>query len=581
MVSRTYGWVQNPSDFKKLKLTVQIFDNQSNHYKTLRDKLIPEYIHFDNIRKSLLNKLTNNECNFSYTELVGSSRDKDGRPPKTRSDAVADSLIQVTILPQSYRTKGKMWTDNWTADGYLRWALSLNLIQHNRDTDICTITELGLEFSRCDDDSEQELNVLRRALLAYPPASRILSILNHHNQPMTKFAIGSQLGFIGEKGFTSYDESLMLDWLATASPEEYKTIKSDVEGTSDKYARMISGWLIKVGFVEMKTTTVHTPSGARSGFPMYSITARGTHAINQANGSSKNSRIKKYFTWEFLAVFGKNRDYIRTRRSYILTYLKSTHSFSTLVDKLRIAGFSDEVEIIESDIQGMINFGIRITRHGNDISLDDDFYDLTIPDINATDKLKALKADRIKAKFMRETNLPLKYIELLDIAYDNRRNRDFEIITVDLLRNIYGIPATHLGGGRRPDGIAQTEHFGIIIDTKAYGNGYSKSISQEDEMVRYIEDNQLRDKIRNSTEWWTIFNPNIPANSFYFLWVSSKFVGRFSEQLQDTSRRTNTSGAGIDVENLLIGAHLAQKNILHIDELPKYFNNSTIEWSNQ
>ncbi|MEG2708665.1 MAG: restriction endonuclease FokI recognition domain-containing protein, partial [Vagococcus sp.] len=33
MISRTYGWVQNPSDFSKLKLVVQLFDATSTHYQ--------------------------------------------------------------------------------------------------------------------------------------------------------------------------------------------------------------------------------------------------------------------------------------------------------------------------------------------------------------------------------------------------------------------------------------------------------------------------------------------------------------------------------------------------------------------
>ena len=33
MAFRTFGWVQNPSDFTKLKKTVQVFDPQSKQYE--------------------------------------------------------------------------------------------------------------------------------------------------------------------------------------------------------------------------------------------------------------------------------------------------------------------------------------------------------------------------------------------------------------------------------------------------------------------------------------------------------------------------------------------------------------------
>lgn len=578
MISRTYGWVQNPSDFNKLKLVIQIFDSNSEHYKNLKNNLIPKYIPLANVKTQLLKKLNSNCTEFSYTELVGTSKNINGNPAKSRKEAIADGLIQVTILPQSSETSGKMWTDNWTADGYLRWALSLNFIKHNRDTDICEITDLGQNFSSSGFESNEETEIIRKALLSYPPATQVLNILNTANEPVTKFFIGNQLGFRGEKGFTSYDESLMKDWFADGTIDEQKKIKSDIEGTSDKYARMICNWLEKVGYVSKHQTTVQTVNGEKSGFQNYSITARGTHALKQANGSSKNNRIKKFLTWEFLAVDGKNRNYVRSRRAYILQFLKTTKSFNRLIDNLRNLGFNDEIEIIENDIQGLNNFGIRIEKTSTNINLKDDFYDFTIPNLNLTEELKDKAADELKAKFLKSTRLPMKYIELLDIAYDSKRNRDFEIITADLFKNVYGLDAMHLGGGRKPDGIVHTKDFGIIVDTKAYGNGYSKSISQEDEMVRYIEDNKLRDTNRNPIEWWKNFNPNIPAQSFYFLWVSSKFIGKFDDQIISTYNRTKTFGGALNVEQLLIGAYKVKQGDISVSQIPSFFTNQEIFW---
>ena len=211
MISRTYGWVQNPSDFSKLKLVVQIFDSTTKHYENLRKKLVRTLIPFEDIKNNLISKLDKNVEEFSYLELVGTSKDNNGRSPKKRSDAVADALIQITILPQNANTSGKRWTDNWTSDGYLRWALSLNFIKHDRNTDICSITQLGKAFSQSENKSDKETEILRKALLSYPPATQVLNILENSSSPVTKFTIGNQLGFSGEKGFTSYDEQLILD----------------------------------------------------------------------------------------------------------------------------------------------------------------------------------------------------------------------------------------------------------------------------------------------------------------------------------------------------------------------------------
>lgn len=133
-------------------------------------------------------------------------------------------------------------------------------------------------------------------------------------------------------------------------------------------------------------------------------------------------------------------------------------------------------------------------------------------------------------------------------------------------------------GGRKPDGLIFTDKFGVIIDTKAYENGYSKSINQEDEMVRYIEDNQLRDTTRNPIKWRTNFDENIESNNFYFMWISSKFVGQFQDQLESTFNRTNIKGAALNVEHLLLGAAAAQNGKLDITKLPTYMNNAEIIW---
>ncbi len=578
MISRTYGWVQNPSDFVKLKLVVQIFDEQSEHYKELKNNLVPNIIYFEEIKKGLLEKLKLSKTEFSYRELVGRSKDKFGRSAKKRSDAVADSLIQITILPQNANTSGKKWTDNWTSDGYLRWALSFNFVTHNRETDTCKITPLGIMFSRAKAGTDEELEILRNALLGYPPASQILNILNSSSKSVTKFKIGNQLGFVGEKGFTSYDESLMLDWFSSGTASEQKKIKSDIEGTSDKYARMICTWLEKVGFVDKISTNIETRNGNKAGFQEFCINMRGKHALNQSQGSSKNNKIIKYFTWEFLAVDGKNRDYVRTRRAYIIKCLQETKSFSVLLTKLKQLGFKDDPKIIENDISGLNTFGLRIEKNGNSVDFKDLVTDFSIPVLNLTQELKDTESERIKLEFMKKTNLSLRYIELLEIAFDGTRNRDFEIITAEIFKNVYGLNSVLLGGGRKPDGLIFTDKFGIIVDTKAYGEGYSKNIAQADEMIRYIEDNKRRDENRNPIKWWEEFDSSIPEDNFYFMWVSSKFTGKFQEQLNYTSSQTSVNGAALNVEQLLIGADAVLKGNLDANSLSDYMTNTEIKF---
>lgn len=585
VIRRTYGWVQNPSNFDNLKRVVQIFDPSSEHYSKLLDALVPELIPFKDLKNRLMDKLRKGENKFSYVELVGTSKDLSGKSTKKRTDAVADGLIQISILPQSAETRGKKWTDNWTSDGYLRWALSFNFIQHDRETDICSITPKGLEFSQSTAKTDKDSNLIE-AMLAYPPASRVLNILNDSTTSLNKFEIGEQLGFKGEKGFTSYPSEQMEFWFKHASREEQRKIRADIEGTADKYARMIAGWLEKLGFVEKEKVIVSTDTGEIAGFQKYSITAKGKHQYLRSLGSSKNKRIAKYVNWEFLAVDSRrsveqsSRDYVRTRRAYILDFLSSTKSMKGLLNRLQAKGFKDSEKVIRNDISGLIGIGIRIEISGERIILKDKIIGLVIPPLQVTSALRISALDAEKNELIEATDLPPKYYALLDIARDRHRNRDFEMLTVDLFKTVYGFKGSWLGGARKPDGAiyvdSEATQYGIILDTKAYAKGYSKNIIQEDEMVRYIEDNQQRDVKRNSNEWWKVFSPAITGDNTYFLWVSSEFIGQFKSQLKDTYQRTKTHGGALSVSQLLLGADKISKSSLSLAEIPRYLSKEEV-----
>lgn len=581
MKIRTYGWIQNPSDFNKLRKTVEIFDKSTNHYKELRDNIIKkEIIYFDDIRKNLQEKLNNDIESFSYSELVGSTMDKHGNTTTKRANAEANALIQISLIPQQYKRTGKMYSDDWTSDGFLRWAVSLHLVKVDRDTDIFSITEKGKKYINTEPDSINETNFLRDIFLSYPPATRVLDILSSDRNKTyySKFEIGDKLGFSGEPGFTSYNHEIMLDWLKNASSaNEVKKVRSDVEGTSDKYARMICSWLQKVGYVSTKKGDKFTSSNhASRGFQKYYITGPGIHALRQSKGNSNNPQQEKFMMWEFLGVKGSGRDYNRMRRAKIIKFLETSNSYSALLKYMKEQGFSDDEKIILNDIKGINNSGIRIEQNNNIIKLLDILNNFSLPDIsvNLTDLEK--RNLKTKEKFLNYIDFDTKYIELLEIAYDGRRNRDFEMLTASLFNDVYNMSAEHLGGGRKPDGVAYTNSYGVIFDTKAYKNGYGKNISEADKMIRYIKDNTLRDNKRNSNEWWNVFPKNIPEKSYYFLWISSEFIGKFQEQIDYTYRATDRKGSALNVEQLLIGANEIYNGNITIDSLYKYFNNKEI-----
>lgn len=574
MKTRTYGWIQNPSDFDKLRKTVEIFDSSTDHYKKLRDKVIKqEIIYFEDIRDSLQNKFDNDiEC-FTYNELAGTSMDKNRKRPKKRADAEANALIQISLIPQQYKRTGRKYSDDWTSDGFLRWAVSLNLVEVNRIKDTFCISDRGREYLETKPNSLEETEFLRDVFLRYPPATRVLEVLSSDDSKKyySKFEIGENLGFRGEPGFTSYEHEIMQEWIeSAATKEEVKKIRRDVEGTSDKYARMICRWLEKVGFVSV------LPRTSFKEFQMYSITANGLHALKQSKGNSNNPQKEKFIMWEFLGVKGIGREYRRMRRAKILKFLEKSRSYKSLLEYMKDQGYSDDEKTILSDIKGLNNTGIRITVQGNKITLLDKLNDFSLPNIsvNLTEKEKENLAQ--KEKLLKYIDYDEKYLELLDIARDGKRNRDFEILTTSLFKNVYKVSSEHLGGGRKPDGVIYTSDYGVIFDTKAYQKGYGKNIDEADKMVRYIQENKKRNSKINENKWWEVFPEEIPEEDFYFLWISSEFLNGFEEQIKETYHRTKVKGAALNVEQLLVGANKFYKKTINIKDLSKYLNNDEI-----
>lgn len=575
---RAFGWIQNPALFSNLKKVVQLFDSNSPHYQWVLTEgvyIIPNAT----IQEKLLQKLKNSTVTFSYTELVGRSTDANGKSVKSRTDAVADALIQISIPSQKSKTTGKNWTDNWTADGYLRWAVSLGLVQMNRESDTFKITALGQDFSALIPDSDDELNFLRQVLLGYPPACRILNLLAENTgQPVSKFYLGSRLGFVGEKGFTSYSESMMLSWLnSNLGREERNKIRSDVEGTSDKYARGICSWLEKVGFVTSCKNAVNLGKD-NYGFNGYEITGMGLSALRRSQGSSKNQANTKFLTWEFLANDGVNREYLRTRRAYILKNLQKSNKISTILANMKELGYVESWAVLEADIAGLVNFGLRIEiRHDrNEVVLHDRLCDFDIPKSQLTAKQKDVALDLLKNKFIEQTDIPHKYLSLIELSRNKKAAIDFEILTMDLFANIYKLGAKHLGGTSKPDGVVYLNQDGVIVDTKAYKDGYGKNISEGDKMLRYVVDAQKQDVIRQPNEWWLYFPNEVDKQKVKFLWISSFFKAGFDEQIRYVARETCSLGAAINVEQLLWGAHAVHIGEMEASSLFNMFNNEEI-----
>lgn len=548
---------------------MQVFDHTSVFHNELKTTIIPRLIENRDGKLELIKALSRKPLELTYSELKGSSF-------SPRSHARCNGIIQAAVKGQ-----GKDFTDDWTSDGFIRWAHCLGFIDYNYYKDAFFITQLGLDFSLSINQNEEK-EILIYAMLSYPPAVRILDLLSS-GEHLTKFELGKRLGFNGESGFTSLPLNILLDTLLfTEEGKEKNKIRTDWEGSSDKYARMISKWLEKLGLVRSKrkefsqqidglTQTEYIPHA-------FIITADGLKELRRARGINKVKRVVKRISWEMLATKKMDKIYVRSRRANILKLLNTNDiiSIEDIQKKLKEIDFNENIGTITADINGLINIGLNIVSSSRGFKLIDEINDFIIPQTKFVKEDKSHIEDQKAEMRYHLKNIPLDFIELIEIAYDPSQNRLFEMKVMELFVSEYGFKGKHLGGSRKPDGAIYSDGFGVIVDTKAYGNGYSLPISQADEMERYIRENNERSLDLNNNEWWNIYPNDI--NDFKFLFVSGFFKGGFENQLQRISTSTGRVGGAISVEHLLLGAEYVKRGIVSHTDISKKFNNCEIEF---
>lgn len=504
---RAFGWVQDPSNLRSLCDVVAVFDTNSKKHKDLIKTIIPKLVEERDGRDDFIKTLQSRPLKIKYVELVGTSF-------TPRSMSRCNGIIQATVKGQ-----GRDFIGDWPADNFVRWAHCFGFIKYDYTDDTFEITNKGLELTNARETdealSEKETELLINAILAYPPAVRILNLLSEtEDTHLTKFEIGQQLGFIGEDGFTSMPQKIFIRSLVNAEPKDRKTMKADWEGSSDKYARMIASWLEKLDLVEKAPKTISVITAGKEYKETigqaYVITANGITALRKANGKSKHKRIAKNVCWEMLSTKGADREYLRTRRAFILKYLtenKNSVSVLDIINYLKTVNLNETENTILDDIKGLQNIGINIKFKDNKFLFSDEINDFIIPLPQSLAKSDLAETkEKIREKML---NLSHEYLALIDLAYDSKQNRLFEMKTLDLLTEECGYQGLHLGGSRKPDGVIYTNadkcKYGVIIDTKAYSKGYNLPISQADEMERYIGENQTRNEKVNPNNGGSIF----------------------------------------------------------------------------
>lgn len=590
MSKRTFGWVQNPNRLETLKKVVSVFYKSSNYYNELINARLP-------LLKS--NGLIDNDC---YLELINELNNESmkyellkGKGPgkSSRKDALCTGIIQASIDAQKNMELNdldgsriiikKPYSDDWTADGYLRWAISTGLLVYDRKDDKCKISDLGVSLVNSDVGSKEEKKFFTQALLSYPPVVRILTCLEK-NDVMTKFELGDQLGFTGELGFSSIPLDYFAEEYFSSDEIERKKLRSDEEGDSDKYARTIANWLVQMNWLSNEKKEIANPFDASESInlPAYKITIHGKNALRLSRGYSSNPKIPKIVMYEMLATKASDADYIRYRRANILNYFSNGEKkILNCVDWLRKKNIdSNESEIID-DLKGLIKIGLDIDLNHGSCKVLDKIIGLEIPStgINAIIKpeittLKSNIRDRL-------VNLDHKYLVLVDLAYSDGAKtkksadaRDFEIKTAELFTHELGFGGLRLGGADKPDVLLHYAEHGIIIDNKSYKDGFSIDRGCADEMSRYIMQNQERTPKNPTNEWWKLF-PN-EVNNFKFLFVTSYLKGKFLDNLKEVSTLYGILGGAIGVDNLLYAAEKIKSGVINQISFISLINNNEI-----
>lgn len=347
MAERTFGWVQEAYVISSLKKVVQLFVHDSDVNRELRLVKIPRLIADKYGKEEFIRELSEENISIPYPHLKGKGLSKE----YTRSNAPCSGIVQAVLPGQR-----KEYQSDWPADSFLRWAVSIGFLEYDRKTDRCSLSEVGIKYAESEDGSTEEKEILEQAFLSYPPVCRVLTLLED-GESHTKFEIGEKLGFIGEAGFTSIPQHMIIRELVELADDvkERNKLLSDTEGTSDKYARTICSWLKQLGWVRQVKKEVSVTVGDRTYTDTiaqaYQITLNGLKVIKHMKGTSKYKKIPKRVMWDMLATKAVDRDYLRNRRTHLINYLQTDfREIKELQSYLEVKGITEDESTIEDDI---------------------------------------------------------------------------------------------------------------------------------------------------------------------------------------------------------------------------------------
>jgi len=472
----------------------------------------------------------------------------------------------------------------WADDNFARMTHALGLVAFDRGSGLFSLKAAGRDLLATVAGSEAELEVLRRQLLVNPPVVRVLSLLKN-GQPLTKFELGAEIGFYGEGGFSKYPQDVFVEELAAAKNGlERNEVRQNREGSCDKYARTMAGWLSKAGYITKVSKEVRVQVGKNEvmeTLDAYRITGAGIAALNRAQGTSRYERVTKLVPPEMLCS-GKqpNAEQLRRRRVALLENLAKGGAFSARQLASTLAGLAEPIIANErevgADLVGLQRCGINLITTNNGYSLRDTLEIELLPPAVVQVKNAPAASVAMTARVLNDCpqiSQPshLWALDLVPYSFDGRSARYLEVNTERVFRELLGFQTRLLGAGNviQPDALAwckplNSRPYAIIIDCKAMKDGYSLPSDDRRAMQDYIA--KFGSNLR-------VFG----AEAIYFAFVTSVPKGNLERGLQDVFERSGHTGTVLSVEDLLWLTDKFLSNQLDQTQLERVFDGKLLD----
>lgn len=472
-----------------------------------------------------------------------------------------DPINHYEFMRRVYAYRMRMEPDlaKWSYDARCRARaiVATGMVQLDRDIQGYVITDLGRELLNAPKSdvikkknrvlTEEEKEIFKKGLLSNPPVIQVLTLLNQNKRngkSLSKYDIGAQLGYAGDRGFTHIEA----DYVARIGASF-----NDKEGDADKWARTILSWLNQVGWVV---------PGTKLDFNGKSLlTYTSTEEVENVLRYDARS-ISKYVPQEMLCS-EKNpfSSIVQKRRFAILQALQKRKitSITDLTAKINQEGLSIDIETVKFELTSLSQAGFQISNDHDMYCMKDN---LVLDELKDSSKnIDVSSQDSLEKSIEHYVveyadSIPSRLVDsLIRYGSTGRDNcAEFEG-AVTRFFTFMGYESTQLGqgNGRVADVIARykdnimAKSYGLIIDAKAYSK-YNFNAPDVRKMKEYVNLHQQE-----------LMLEMIPKHAFAF--VSMDFVPE-ENALSEISNDTGVNGTAIDVLTLLeLGAKTSKQEV--------------------